>query len=355
MKRLVIQIIVMLSIKIFVFADDGYIGAVSGNAGALQADKNYTYHIIEGETEIAMEYEHVILNMYDDHYSVEADFVFYNNGEEKTVFMGFPESKGYQAREYKKLENFKTYIDGNEVQYICRPDSGVYEIGGLNWYVKKVNFKKNQFHLSRVTYNTGYGFANAGLYCGHEGSLAYTYGTGGSWYGPIGKIIIDIVNNTSDIYITGLEFCREQYDSSQQVKNFRISWQGQNILRLEADNVNPESTGEELSIDTQDCTELHSYEGIDKMDDVNTTTFLQRKVEAGDTSFDLSLLTKKQLRIIRNDCYAVNGRIFAADDLKYYYESIPSYIKKQSYDENQLTDKQKALIEKVKEEESLRK
>jgi hypothetical protein len=327
-------------------ADDCVVGVSSGNASILNSSTN-GYNMQEKECDIAMEYEHITIYMNDHNYSVDATFCFYNNGDDTTILTGFPEYQGRFA-----FTSFSTYVDGLEVKYEHGEDTFNDGADSKSWYVKQVHFDKNQVRMTRVTYTSRYGSYGGGSYCDTDGFLFYTYGTGRNWYGPIGKIVIDIINESPDVYITGLTFINEKYEYGKMPKAYKMSWLHSNTLRLEADNVNPASVNDNINIDTHFFTILHNNTPNDSG---YKGTYLQRKANDINMSLDLSLLSSKQLRYMRNDYYAIHGYIFEQKDIKSYYESIPSYVPNTLFRDDMLTSEQKSMIKKIENEEEKRK
>jgi hypothetical protein len=370
MKKIVLGILFTVISGCVVFADDSYIGSISGSPSSLIKVGEQKFHMSDNPPDISMESEHVIITMHNDYYSVDATFYFYNGGSEVTVLIGFPDTNGTSRSDglkYPDLDSFKTYVDGNQVPYVSGEDdidlSESYDIdrgAPSGWNVKEVHFNKSQRRTTRVTYNASYGFANAGLSCGHDAYLGYIYGTGRNWKDSIGEIIVDCdLSDSPDICIRSISFNGDATEDNcgkpQSPSNFKMEWFTKDTLRLTAFNVDPKADYEELSLEMHDYGEVHENVYSYFADDFPATKETYRLInQKAIDKTDLRLLSSDQLRIKRNDFFAVHGRVFRSPDLQSYYKSIPSYKPNHDYTDSLLTDSELHSIDEIIQEEKLR-
>ena len=362
MKKILVQIgllsilgLLLASEKIF--ADDARVYKIGGSAGNVSGVGD-SYQLGQDE-DIAMTAEHVLITMYDDFYTVDAKFWLKNEGESKTIAIGFPEHAG-------ELEDFCSFVNGKKVEIAKYADNEAEsELDwGASWYVKQVHFQKGQTNITEIKYKSSrYGIVNCGLYFGIDGSLPYIYGTGKSWKGSIGKITVDIKNLSSKRYVTGFYFLQKQYGtyssdgtSFKPISDAKVSfkWVSSNTFRLEAKDVEPDNAYDYLEL------ELHNFEHQ------NVEWFLENYL--GKTTInarceftkdflksDLCFFTENQLRLARNDFYALHGRSFKDKELKRFYESIVGYTVNKDYSDNLLSAEEKEIVSKVLEIEQQRK
>ena len=72
-------------------------------------------------------------------------------------------------------------------------------------------------------------------------------------------------------------------------------------------------------------------------------------------NYDLCFMTEKQLRLARNDFYALHGRSFKDKELKRFYESIVGFKVNKDYSDDLLSAEEKEIVSKVLEIEKNRK
>ena len=66
-------------------------------------------------------------------------------------------------------------------------------------------------------------------------------------------------------------------------------------------------------------------------------------------------MTESQLRLARNDFYALHGRKFSDRNLRSFYESINGYKVSKDYSDDLLSEEEKQIINRIIEIESGRK
>ncbi len=143
------------------------------------------------QTDISMTDEYVLIQMSSQSYRVNATFRFYNSGASTTVAVGFPANgEGAEGAAKRDFDYFKTWVNGNIVPTKDAPDRNYDDSDGRGYSyfkVKRVYFPASAVTISSVEYEAPYGNSSNG-----ESWLWYTYGTGGSWRGPIGRAIFDV-------------------------------------------------------------------------------------------------------------------------------------------------------------------
>ena len=72
---------------------------------------------------------------------------------------------------------------------------------------------------------------------------------------------------------------------------------------------------------------------------------------------ELLLLPKEELRLARNEIYARHGRLFQAEDLQDYFNSMDwyyGYIPADQFDESVLNEYEKSNLSAIKEAEAMK-
>ena len=353
MKKLLL-LIAVFSMSLL-FADDARVFKIGGSVGKL-ADSEELYQLGQDD-DIVMTAEHVLITMYDDYYTVDARFWLKNEGKEKTVSIGFPEHAG-------ELEDFCSYVNGKKVDIAKYADSNAEGLDlEANWYVKQVRFLESQTNITQITYSSRYGIVNSGLYFGIDGELPYVYGTGKSWKDSIGKITVDVKNLSNRRYVMGYRFLNKKYgtyssDGSSFKKNsddtVSFRWISPDTFRIEAKNIEPKTSDEYLYV------YLHSFEYQDTAGFLSYYTDqnpinARCKFTSDFIKHDLSFMTESQLRLARNDFYALHGRKFSDRNLRSFYESINGYKVSKDYSDDLLSEEEKQIINRIIEIESGRK
>ncbi len=176
------SVIFLLLAPASVTADSGALGRIGDSVQPLEhtqvkmAGKDITAEVDERETYF------------------EAVFTFHNDGPETTVLMGFPEASGLdrepseqhpQRRFHQDLEDFKTYVNGEEVEVEKEEgllqDNGLNAMGFPNWYTWKVEFAEDETVVVKNTYR-----APNSVEAGILTSTGYIKSTGATWQGSIG-------------------------------------------------------------------------------------------------------------------------------------------------------------------------
>jgi hypothetical protein len=123
--------------------------------------------------------EHVHARIFDKYALVECVFFLRNEGPETIVEMGFP---CYMGEEKRRFEEFRSYVDGQEVEIEIVEDRDQHP---AVWYCKDVHFGEGELKVIRDTYRGGYGGNTMG-----DIWFTYILHTGASWKGTIGSVSI---------------------------------------------------------------------------------------------------------------------------------------------------------------------
>jgi len=317
---------------------------------------DYHFHQLTGgtlvpanndETYIELVDEVIILELFDDYYTVTADFNFYNNGEAIKLLVGFP----YAADSYGRvlyaangsLYDFQSWVNGAYVETINSPvdiDLSDQKLFGVNYaFTKEVYFPSRQYTKTKVKYNAGYG--ENGAYW----SASYLYGSGKGWYNCIGKAEV-IIKNNSKYWIYGIKKgipSRNNSPLNNEVLNH--FWDNSGNLVFNLENFEPEYN------DIIDITLWHPMfdfgpKPLPYYFYYWNETFKQN---------DLWYLTKGELRILRNLFYALHGYDFNDSGLlNYFLSHFGSYTVNPSFNENMLTETERQNIKIIQDEENKR-
>lgn len=330
------------------FSDDARIKTVGGGAGIV-SEKDAHFEIAQDE-DIEMVKGLVRITMYDDSYTVDAQFWFKNHGDEKTIYMGFPGAQGFGPE-----LNFTSFINGKQVEIKKYKDVHYedYDYAAPEWYVKTVHFDEYGSLISQVKYRGHYGTINTGmLYCGIDGWLPYIYGTGKSWKGPIGKITVDVKNLSLKTYVMEVDFLHKKFGASWDKfqplpkDSFNFRWISDDTFRIEADNVEPSSAEEAFELQLHHF-DYQNIEGWLRSNPGKNPIYARVDFTKWNIDSDLCFYTKNQLRFARNDFYALHGRSFASKDVRAFYKSIKGYAENPNYADELLSDEEKLIIEKI--------
>ena len=163
---------------------------------------------VSDHANIRMDSEQVIMRLEEDHYSVDAEFIFYNTSETVTELVGFPKVYYLTTREHEGPTNymrFETWVNGEKAEIINsdpddKPMTGKISIiwlrkgllrKGLRSHHKKLssgwfivlNFRVTQFTKIRNRYQSRYSV----LF--EQVKASYIVGTGRHWKDRIGKAV----------------------------------------------------------------------------------------------------------------------------------------------------------------------
>lgn len=126
-------------------------------------------------------------DIHDGYSLVQCEYVFRNEGAATVVSMGFPSLPGYgdikEQQVAPPLQDFRTWVDGEEVATRQVRERGTAKAPGRRWYVKEVAFAAGQERQVRDTYRQPNGQVSDGTQF-----FPYALQTGASWHGPIGAL-----------------------------------------------------------------------------------------------------------------------------------------------------------------------
>jgi hypothetical protein len=168
----ILILIIFLFKPILSYSNDSNIEAVGG-----------TWIVMKGEhPSVQMERETININVFQSYYNVEATFIFRNNGDSCSVFMGFPESGSGAIQcdpDSSCFISFSTSVNDetvNAVRIIAVNEESFY----LAYWIKYVKFDRGETKKVKVNY------------CSPIGGAADTYNqfvdykfSGGNWFGKV--------------------------------------------------------------------------------------------------------------------------------------------------------------------------
>lgn len=323
MKILFIVIYIFLTLN-FIYSDDTYIYY---GGGTIEFYK-------DSSEDIKLLSQTINIDLYDEHYTVDINFDFYNKGDTKKIKVGFPvflygtlDIIENPINLKKILNNFKTWVNNKEVtfQYIedYKKNSGI-----AAWYIKEVTFYKHNSTKTRVRYNSGYGFGGPYL------NLIYYYGSGSSWDGKINNIEIEVTNNSKYWILDIITYNSEKNNFHQKpIQN--------NKLHLSLFEIEP-NKNEFVLIEVFDYPEFFFEYSWPYDNKILSDSFLER-------------FTLNQLNILYNSFYASKGFIFKSDELNTYFSNLHWYKPNNDFDEIMFSESDKTNIQKIIKIKELRK
>jgi len=261
-------------------------------------------------------------------YDVDAIFRFYNEDKSTTVLVGFP-MKGFQPGEdyaAGEFRSFYTYINDKEVSASERYDQ--FERNGVvidaKWKVKEVYFPKNTETATRVKYTAPYGETTGANF------VNYIIGTGASWHGNIGPSTFTV------IFPDNLNL-----DLRNPFSNDSVLWR-RHVFRRTRNSmvwVTPEFKPKEREFFSFD---IYIYRQPWEDSQYSNKLVGSRLLEK---------LTLLQLKILRNEMFAVHGRVFTDPVLKKYFSSKTWYSPKEDFAESSLTSIERKNVKRILEYE----
>jgi hypothetical protein len=261
-------------------------------------------------------------------YDVDAIFRFYNEGKSTTVLVGFPMSgfdpgEDYSAGEFK---SFYTSVNNEEVSVSERYDQ--FERSGVlidaKWKVKEVYFPQNMETVTRVKYTAPYG-ERPGV-----NFVNYIIGTGASWHGNIGPSTFTVIfpdNLNLDL--------RSPFSKNSVLLNRHVFTRTKNKMVW----ITPEFKPKEREFFSFDIYAYRQPWEDSQYSNKLVGSRLQEK------------LTLQQLKILRNEMFAVHGRVFTDPVLKKYFSSKTWYSPKEDFAESSLTSIERKNVKRILEYE----
>ena len=311
-------------------ADDSYIAILGGSAQYF--GEHQTIQMLE---------EYVKLSVSSKTYTVNARFVFYNNGVSTTVAVGFPAMLTGRSDPWQDFDSFKTWVNGNAVAFTDFPPDHakhiVYDevLGnpvGENYYkMKQVTFPAFSTTTTSVEY-----VAQLGGRAPNIKWAEYIFGTGRTWHGPIGKAIIEI------------DFDEDSIISSYDHADFflvdnaasKIIHRATGQIVFELDNFKPANKTDGIQID-------FTYLGDFVLDCPTPGAVCDRSQLQFSDDFrksDLRKLSLAQLKLIRNEIYAVHGLKFKAPYLRSAFSGMPWYVPTKEQKDITLSEEEMAEV-----------
>ena len=294
----------------------------------------------QNQTNVEMKEETINMELFDSYYSITVDFIFYNNGGDENLLVGFPYLLQKQGgMTITSIYDFKTWVNDVLVEHsnnsIKISEQGVFERIANHAFTKNVNFPSREITRIKVQYNADYGEVP------YEIMASYYYGSGRPWDKNIGKITINIRNNINKFDAWIYQFDIPRINASDHIK-----WQG-DTMRITLENVEPEE---------DDILQIYLADRLwDYYPPVLTANRFRDRAGVLDRS-KLSLLSSAQLRLLRNAFYALYGYNFRDENLKSIFMDVFKgfYIVNSNFNENLFTEAERRNINMILEEERRR-
>lgn len=211
-----------LTLATIASANDSYVSASGGTVTPLKSNPS-----------VRMVREDIYVKLPDG--TVEARFVFKNEGPATTIKMGFPE-ESYNMGEMKKgqqsrFKYFKSWINGKPVS-VARKTVAPHNEEDYSehyWWVKDVPFKAGEtiVVLNRYKTTPGGSYIQGGF---HE--ITYIVSTGAPWKGAIGT-----ANITFDLGSVAKKLKVKQTSEGFRRVGNKLVWKFKNFEPTEADDL----------------------------------------------------------------------------------------------------------------------
>jgi len=310
--------VILLVISSLAYSDDTYIYHSVGGTPAQE----------DGISDIFIKEELIRITLHENSYLIDVTIKFENIGKECRVGVGFPLfslADPLSNSIEKQFRDFRTYVNGVESEFTLTEVQKYQKNGLTSFYMKEVVFKEREVTETRIIYQSDY--SQVGMFW----AVPYLYGTGKSWGARPWDIYVEIVNSSSKWLI---DF-KVNHPISRMSNN-------QNKVSLFLKGIFPVNINEMMEIWFFD----QSFDiEFDEM------AFLRSHILS---DLKLKLMTKEQLRLLRNAFFAVHGYRFKSADLRVYFQSIDWYRPRDDFSEDYLTSKEKINVQKIQEEEKQR-
>lgn len=340
MKIKSLFLLVFFTTNLYISANDSMFTITSGQVSPI------------GKNESTIELQQEDLTFYFDkkYFNVQVSYVFYNNGEEINTRIGFPirlygQNSGLESLKNENethITNFITTINGIDTRFEIVKNKPIiikdhaYETKKIEyWYISDAIFRKNEKTIITVSYTSEYSRGGMGYK-----EATYLYGTGNTWKNGIENINIRISTNP-EMFLFRIE------SPLYKDQSFIHHWENNESQLFRVNKCNP-NVNDEITFLVNDFSWLY-YVGCE----------FQASSQYGNDrlnfSMDVSLLTNKQLRIVRNAFYAVHNYKFKSKDLEdYFSSSIDNYRPQYNNVDTNLTNIQKKAIQIITQEERKR-
>lgn len=309
-----------MNILIFnnIYANDAWVRSAGGS---------YTL-LGDNHQNVKMVSEKIKIDLYDDYYEMNIEFVFYNYGDTVELMVGFPEYS-YGTGDVTNIRNFETSINNEnvEVEMVENLDrSSKIKL----WYVKNVIFETDKYTISKVHYMADY--AGHGSYEGVE----YLYGTGSTWKDKIDQMAVEITNH-ANFWLHSVFFKTE----------YALVRKNDETIEIRTNDISPDIDDTfSLTFSVFPAFEMPPFAVTE------TRWKLSREIISNE---ELILSNSAQLRILRNSIYAYRGYEFRSADLQNYFNSQYWYRINNEFTENSFSANEKTNLENIIREENRRK
>ncbi len=253
--------------------------------------------------------------------SVVCKYILYNEGETVTAQLGFPNFYNNEQWGEKPFYNFTVKVNGEEKFNSASTETTqnqaekvLASVTNRNWHVWQVFFPSKAATVIEISYECSY-IDNQGVL-----SLAYPFGTGGSWHGPIktGKIVIDHGGYISRDWILTTEDGAEVPDYFKVTKEY-----DQAIYAFENVEPAPEDEFVFKFISPWMDDRVKLYEAVSGIKD------------------------RKRLARMRNEIFARHGYVFKSTSYRDLFNSQPWYKKNPRFSPKSLTLEETSLVNKL--------
>ena len=325
-------------------ADEAHIEVYGGSAGLQD----------EYATDIRMDSETVRIALGHDDYTVDATFVFFNEGVTTTVAVGFPEfAEGYFGhRGGGAFAEFQTWVNGVERETEQIPgkiiwgdqtyspnssekpwENGYNSYAVQKWRVKNVNFPAAKSTLTRVRYSAPYGHP--------FNTVAYLYGTGRSWKGTIGSAQF-VIKSTPETWIHNFRFGK--WPDGGRHAGYTLSRISEYECEIRLRDIKP---GLEDSLRNL-CWQLFSRDDKQPWENLEVGLMPPWQYSSKELPEEmLDMLSSWQLRMLRNTFFAIHGKAFSSADLQKYFQGMWATEQRPIFKESDLTDTERINVSKV--------
>ena len=323
-----------INAALLVFSNDAFYYLAGGNIIPAEID----------QTNVEMVEEIIDIVLFDKYYMVTVNFIFYNNGENETLIVGFPYLLQKQGGSYStKIFDFKTWVNDILIDHsddkIEFNEKGLGELIVDHAFTKEVYFPSKSITRTKVEYKSEYGIAMYQM-------ATYYYGSGRAWYNAIGKMTININNNLSknnwiyDIQMPSVDYGQKPLNIS--IENY-VNWINGNI-QIVFYNIEPNER-DTIAI----CFGNPLWDLGPRVFRPERFYYRTHLLE----NKSLKLLSINQLRLLRNVFYAFYGYNFKDDNLKSFYRNFDPewYFINSEFNENMFTEMERNNINKIIEEE----
>ena len=323
MKKVIISLFFVFLLSCKAYSNDAWVEVSGGN-----------YSVVDNQnTNIRLLREKMIIDLYDDHYTVRISYSFHNDGDTITLDIGFPE---YSTPNHRMagLSNFKSYVNGKfvETNYV---KNYPYQYGNKDkittnidaWYIKQITFNANEDLNSIIEYNGQYSPWS------YEMTMNYLYGTASCWKTGIENFTIEVFNH-ANFWINDFQTKFENYTLKNE----------DDVIVINSKQIMPK-IGDTFTIYLSTV-----YRRFSPLWVHDTGWYFTKIINENELPF----FSKNQLRIVRNSIYAWHGYIFTTNEMNDFFMKQSWYKPNNSFNESMLTQNERRNIELILQEERRR-